>query len=151
MCSMGFFVDHNIQSLLSCLHPLRCKKAAVMRQLSVALVSRASCRLPRTSVGMLQTATAKTLYGYSFFTSREISNHRSIIVTQDYNIKTGAEFFANILAANNGDVFKTVGTYNGWHPSMTYVRMTDISYIGRDFSNRTSLVRCYECDQYFLL
>ena len=51
-----------------------------------------------------------------------ISKHR-FIVSQDYNIKTGAEFFADILAANNGDVFKTIGTYNGWYPGMTYVRI----------------------------
>ncbi|KAN0129199.1 hypothetical protein V8E53_012898 [Lactarius tabidus] len=38
----------------------------------------------------------------------------------DYNIKTGAEYFANRLAANNGDVFTTVGEYNGWRPGMTY-------------------------------
>ena len=50
-----------------------------------------------------------------------------ITVTQDYNIKTGAEFFANLLAANNGDVFKTVGKYNGWRLGMTYVRI--IPYI----------------------
>lgn len=38
----------------------------------------------------------------------------------DYNIKTGAEYFANILAANNGDVFTTIGQYNGWRLGMTY-------------------------------
>jgi hypothetical protein len=63
-----------------------------------------------------------------FFPSREISNHRSIIVTQDYNIKTGAEYFANLLAANNGDVFTTIGEYNGWHPGMTYVRIVHLVY-----------------------
>ena len=50
-----------------------------------------------------------------------------IVVTQDYNIKTGAEFFANLLAGNKGDVFKTIGMYNGWSLGMTYVRI--IPYI----------------------
>ena len=40
---------------------------------------------------------------------------------QDFNIRTGAEFFAATLASNGGDVFSTIGEYNGWEPGMTYV------------------------------
>jgi len=52
----------------------------------------------------------------------------------DYNIKTGTEYFANILAAKNGDVFETVGTYNGWYPGMTYFDATNAA--------STSCCRC---------
>lgn len=38
----------------------------------------------------------------------------------DFNIRTGAEFFAATLASNGGDVFSTIGEYNGWKPGMTY-------------------------------
>ncbi|KAH8993969.1 glycoside hydrolase family 23 protein [Lactarius akahatsu] len=38
----------------------------------------------------------------------------------DFNIRTGAEFFATLLAVNNGDIFTTIGKYNGWHHGMTY-------------------------------
>lgn len=40
---------------------------------------------------------------------------------QDFNIRVGAEFFAATLASNGGDVFSTIGEYNGWRPGMTYV------------------------------
>ena len=120
------FVEHSIQSLLSCLRPLPCKKAAATRHESVGLVSRASCRSPRTSVEMHQTATAKTLYVF-LASTREILKHNFISLSQDYNIKTGAEYFANLLATNNGDTFITIGQYNGWYPGMTYVRI--ITYI----------------------
>ncbi len=40
---------------------------------------------------------------------------------QDFNIRVGAEFFAATLASNGGDVFSTIGEYNGWKPGMTYV------------------------------
>ncbi|KAF8265809.1 hypothetical protein EI94DRAFT_271524 [Lactarius quietus] len=52
----------------------------------------------------------------------------------DYNIKTGAEFFANLLASNNGDVFRTCGEYNGWRPGMTYSDATSAAH--------TSCCRC---------
>ncbi|KAL8278290.1 hypothetical protein RQP46_009322 [Phenoliferia psychrophenolica] len=38
----------------------------------------------------------------------------------DYNIRTGAEYFASRLAYNNGDVLRSLGTYNGWYPGMSY-------------------------------
>jgi hypothetical protein len=71
---------------------------------------------------MPQAATAKTLYVFILAT-RETLKRNFIITIQDYNIKTGAEYFANILAANNGDVFTTIGQYNGWRLGMTYVRI----------------------------
>lgn len=39
----------------------------------------------------------------------------------DFNIKTGASFFANTLKGNNGDLLKSIGSYNGWFVGMTYV------------------------------
>ncbi len=50
---------------------------------------------------------------------------------QDFNIRVGAEFFASTLASNDGDVFSTIGEYNGWKPGMTYVGdelLTEIDY-----------------------
>ncbi|KAI0066097.1 hypothetical protein BV25DRAFT_1820969 [Artomyces pyxidatus] len=38
----------------------------------------------------------------------------------DYNIRTGAQFFMDTLNGNGGDVFKTVGNYNGWFKGMTF-------------------------------
>lgn len=38
----------------------------------------------------------------------------------NYNIKTGAAFFASLLASNSGDLLLSIGHYNGWFPSMTY-------------------------------
>ncbi|KAF8160827.1 glycoside hydrolase family 23 protein [Crassisporium funariophilum] len=37
----------------------------------------------------------------------------------DFNIRTGAKFFADTLARNNGDLFLSVGQYNGWHRGLT--------------------------------
>lgn len=51
---------------------------------------------------------------------------------QDFNIRVGAEFFAATLASNGGDVFSTIGEYNGWKPGMTYVGdklLTEIVYL----------------------
>lgn len=42
----------------------------------------------------------------------------------DYNIKTGAQFFSDTLASNNGNVILTVGNYNGWFQSMTKAQAT---------------------------
>jgi len=38
----------------------------------------------------------------------------------NYNVMTGAKYFADTLALNNGNVLVTVGQYNGWAPGMTY-------------------------------
>ena len=51
---------------------------------------------------------------------------------QDFNIRVGAEFFVATLASNGGDVFSTIGEYNGWKPGMTYVGdelLTEIVYL----------------------
>jgi len=44
-----------------------------------------------------------------------------LVIAQDFNIRVGAEFFVATLASNGGDVFSTIGEYNGWKPGMTYV------------------------------
>ena len=41
--------------------------------------------------------------------------------TQDFNIKTGAAFFAQTLSDNGGSLLKTFGNYNGWQPGLTVV------------------------------
>ncbi|KAK0461289.1 glycoside hydrolase family 23 protein [Desarmillaria tabescens] len=38
----------------------------------------------------------------------------------DYNISAGFKYFAERLAANNGDFLLTCGNYNGWFKGMTY-------------------------------
>jgi hypothetical protein len=42
-------------------------------------------------------------------------------IYQDYNIKTGAEYFASILEQDGGNILLTIGRYNGWKQGMTYV------------------------------
>lgn len=42
----------------------------------------------------------------------------------DFNIKTGAKFFSDLLASNNGNVILTVGMYNGWFADMTEAQAT---------------------------
>ncbi|KAL5528681.1 hypothetical protein ACEPAF_7818 [Sanghuangporus sanghuang] len=42
----------------------------------------------------------------------------------DFNIRTGAKYIADTLAANNGDVLLTIGQYNGWTRGLTYDRAT---------------------------
>ncbi|KAF7965088.1 hypothetical protein HWV62_45751 [Athelia sp. TMB] len=37
-----------------------------------------------------------------------------------YNIQTGAQFFAGLLKGNNGDLLRSIGSYNGWFHGMTY-------------------------------
>jgi hypothetical protein len=41
-----------------------------------------------------------------------------------FNIMTGAKFFSDLLASNNGNVIVTVGMYNGWNPGMTEAQAT---------------------------
>lgn len=45
------------------------------------------------------------------------------MLLQDFNIRTGTKFFADILASNDGDVLLSLGRYNGWFPGLTYVRL----------------------------
>lgn len=42
-------------------------------------------------------------------------------IDQDYNVKTGAAYFASLLEQNCGDILLTIGQYNGWKHGMTYV------------------------------
>ncbi|EIN11855.1 lysozyme-like protein [Punctularia strigosozonata HHB-11173 SS5] len=42
----------------------------------------------------------------------------------NYNIKTGAKFFADSLKANGGDLLHTIGGYNGWPKKMTFSEAT---------------------------
>lgn len=44
-----------------------------------------------------------------------------MITLQAYNIRTGAQYFANTLESNNGNVLLTLGNYNGWPAGMTHV------------------------------
>ncbi|EMD39344.1 glycoside hydrolase family 23 protein [Gelatoporia subvermispora B] len=46
----------------------------------------------------------------------------------DYNIMTGAKFFADTLASNNYNVLQTIGNYNGWPWGMTYDSATAAAY-----------------------
>ncbi|KAJ4483206.1 glycoside hydrolase family 23 protein [Lentinula aciculospora] len=42
----------------------------------------------------------------------------------DYNIYTGAKYFSDLLDSNDGDLFLSVGSYNGWYKGMTYADAT---------------------------
>jgi hypothetical protein len=42
----------------------------------------------------------------------------------NYNIKTGAKYFADTLNGNGGNVIVSVGSYNGWYPGLTYDKAT---------------------------
>jgi hypothetical protein len=42
---------------------------------------------------------------------------------QDYNIRTGAKYFADTLSGNGGSVLVSIGEYNGWAPGLTQVRV----------------------------
>ncbi|KAF8520453.1 glycoside hydrolase family 23 protein, partial [Hysterangium stoloniferum] len=46
----------------------------------------------------------------------------------DYNVKTGAQFFADTLASNGGDVLVSIGRYNGWVKGFTYGQATAAAY-----------------------
>lgn len=46
---------------------------------------------------------------------------RFFVISQDFNIRTGAKFFADTLASNDGNAIETIGMYNGWKKGMTYV------------------------------
>ncbi|KLO04822.1 lysozyme-like protein [Schizopora paradoxa] len=42
----------------------------------------------------------------------------------DFNIMAGTEFFADTLKGNNGDLFLTIGEYNGWSSGLTISQAT---------------------------
>ncbi|KAF9454021.1 glycoside hydrolase family 23 protein [Macrolepiota fuliginosa MF-IS2] len=46
----------------------------------------------------------------------------------DFNIRTGAKYFADTLASNGGDVLKSIGGYNGWSLGLTYKEATAARY-----------------------
>ncbi|KAF8806281.1 lysozyme-like protein [Phlegmacium glaucopus] len=46
----------------------------------------------------------------------------------DFNIRTGAKFFADTLASNGGNVLLSIGQYNGWTPGLTYGAGTAAGY-----------------------
>lgn len=46
----------------------------------------------------------------------------------DFNIMTGAKYFSETLKNNNGDLLKSIGTYNGWVTGMTYVRSMSYTF-----------------------
>jgi len=54
----------------------------------------------------------------------------------DFNIRTGAKFFADTLASNNGNVLESIGQYNGWYPGLTVAKATA--------ARHTSCCRCQQ-------
>ncbi|KAF5342973.1 hypothetical protein D9758_013672 [Tetrapyrgos nigripes] len=46
----------------------------------------------------------------------------------DYNIRTGAEFFARTLNDKGGNVVLAIGSYNGWFQGMTYTQATAAAF-----------------------
>jgi len=42
----------------------------------------------------------------------------------DFNIRTGAKFFADLLGSNGGDVLLSIGRYNGWTRGLTIGKAT---------------------------
>ncbi|KAG6828208.1 hypothetical protein H0H92_008781 [Tricholoma furcatifolium] len=54
----------------------------------------------------------------------------------DFNIRTGAKFFAQTLSDNGGDLLLSVGNYNGWFKGMTYADATADA--------KTSCCRCQQ-------
>ncbi|TFK44405.1 lysozyme-like domain-containing protein [Crucibulum laeve] len=52
----------------------------------------------------------------------------------DFNIRTGAKFFADTLNGNNGDLLLSLGQYNGWYRGLTYAKATAARF--------TSCCRC---------
>ncbi|KAF5380457.1 hypothetical protein D9615_004598 [Tricholomella constricta] len=57
----------------------------------------------------------------------------------DFNIRTGAKFFADTLNRNGGDLLLSIGSYNGWHRGLTFAKATAAA--------RSSCCRCQNnCD-----
>jgi len=48
----------------------------------------------------------------------------------NYNVMTGAKYFADTLASNNGNVLVTIGQYNGWKLGMTQAEATAMRWTG---------------------
>lgn len=56
----------------------------------------------------------------------------------DFNIRTGAKYFSDTLKSNNGDLLKSIGTYNGWKAGMTYVSVFGFSLMLDSWFNATN-------------
>jgi soluble lytic murein transglycosylase-like protein len=41
----------------------------------------------------------------------------------DFNIRTAARYFADVLNNNGGNVLLAIGQYNGWYKGLTVVRV----------------------------
>lgn len=48
----------------------------------------------------------------------------------EFNIRTGAKFFADTLNGNGGNLLLSIGHYNGWFPGMTFGQATAAAYSG---------------------
>lgn len=48
----------------------------------------------------------------------------------EFNVRTAARYFANVLKDNGGNVLRSVGTYNGWAPGMTVASATRARHSG---------------------
>ena len=52
---------------------------------------------------------------------------------QDFNIRTGAYYYANRIKASGGNLLLATGGYNGWVPGMDVVRIVqtgvDIEFV----------------------
>lgn len=66
-----------------------------------------------------------------------------------FNIMTGAKYFANTLNANNGDLLKSIGSYNGWFTGMTYVCISIC--FSEPFAYTASSERCHQGCAHWLL
>jgi hypothetical protein len=60
---------------------------------------------------------------------------------QEFNIRTGANFFADTLKGNGGNLLLSIGQYNGWFRGMTIVSWAMLRLFGRDLSTITDRTR----------
>lgn len=63
------------------------------------------------------------------------------MLNQEFNIRTGAKFFADTLKGNSGNLLLSIGQYNGWFRGMTIVSSAMLRLFGRDLSTITRRVR----------
>ena len=61
----------------------------------------------------------------------------------DYNIKTGASYFAQQLKDNDNNVFLALGTYNGWYKGLTTEKATAVQNTPNCF-NQNNLDYLYQ-------
>lgn len=60
---------------------------------------------------------------------------------QEFNIRTGANFFADTLKGNGGDLLLSIGQYNGWFRGLTIVSSAMLRLFGWDLSTMTGRTR----------